>query len=281
MLKHPTLDQLQRPRPPWNGQGLRRTRRRRPSRRTSTIANGSGFCSIARRHGGRTSASRRGCASPNCASRRASKMSTIEAARGLDRALFQKLVEGDWIDAHDNLALVGPTGVGKSWLACALGHKACRDNRSVLYQRGRSLFEDLALARGDGRHPRSYASPRPRRSSHSRRLGALSRSTPARVTICWKSSKSDTAADRRSSPPSSRSTAGMKSSATRRFHDASLLDRLVRRTLALSTTAWSGDSEICQGMPLASCVPVSHPFRSQSNMTCGVMPMAAAAPWTE
>ena len=56
-------------------------------------------------------------------------------------------------------------------------------------------------------------------------------------------------------------------SATRRFHDASLLDRLVRRTLALSTAAWSGDSEICQGIPLASCVPVNHPFRSQSNMT--------------
>ncbi len=74
--------------------------------------------------------------------------------RGLDRALFQKLVEGEWINAHDNLALVGPTGVGKSWLASALGHKACRDNRSVLYQRVPRLFEDLALARGDGRHPR-------------------------------------------------------------------------------------------------------------------------------
>ena len=74
--------------------------------------------------------------------------------RGLDRAMFQKLVEGEWISAHDNLVLVGPTGVGKSWLASALGHKACRDNRSVIYQRAPRLFEDLALARGDGRHPR-------------------------------------------------------------------------------------------------------------------------------
>jgi DNA replication protein DnaC len=74
--------------------------------------------------------------------------------RGLDRALFQKLVEGEWINAHDNLALIGPTGVGKSWLASALGHKACRDNRSVLYQRVPRLFEELALTRGDGRHPR-------------------------------------------------------------------------------------------------------------------------------
>ena len=57
------------------------------------------------------------------------------SARGLDRALMIKLVAGDWIGAHDNLVITGPTGVGKSWLACALGHKACRDDRSVLYQR--------------------------------------------------------------------------------------------------------------------------------------------------
>jgi DNA replication protein DnaC len=76
------------------------------------------------------------------------------APRGLDRALFHKLAAGEWIDAHDNLILCGPTGVGKSWLACALGHKACRDNRSVLYQRVPKLFPDLALARGDGRYAR-------------------------------------------------------------------------------------------------------------------------------
>jgi DNA replication protein DnaC len=76
------------------------------------------------------------------------------AARGLDRALFQKLAEGSWIDAHENLILCGPTGVGKSWLSSALGHKACRDNRSVLYQRIPKLFADLALARGDGRYAR-------------------------------------------------------------------------------------------------------------------------------
>src|SRR5271163_2222055 len=76
------------------------------------------------------------------------------APRGLERALFQKLAAGDWIDVPQNLIIEGPTGVGKSWLACALGHKACRDNRSVLYQRIPRLFPDLALARGDGRYPR-------------------------------------------------------------------------------------------------------------------------------
>lgn len=74
--------------------------------------------------------------------------------RGLDRTLFLKLIAGDWIDAHDNLAICGPSGVGKSWLACALGHKACRDDRSVLYQRVPRLFANLALARGDGRYAR-------------------------------------------------------------------------------------------------------------------------------
>ena len=109
--------------------------------------------------------------------------------RGLDRALFQKLVEGEWISAHDNLVLVGPTGVGKSWLASALGHKACRDNRSVIYQRAPSLFEDLALARGDGRIPASYAtSAEPTFSSSM--IGGLSRSTPPRGMIFWKSLKS-------------------------------------------------------------------------------------------
>ena len=76
------------------------------------------------------------------------------AARGLDRALFRKLAEGGWIEVHENVILCGPTGVGKSWLASALGHKACRDNRSVLYQRTPKLFADLALARGDGRYAR-------------------------------------------------------------------------------------------------------------------------------
>ncbi|MEO6624215.1 MAG: ATP-binding protein [Burkholderiaceae bacterium] len=67
--------------------------------------------------------------------------------RGLDRTLFQKLAEGQWIDGHDNLAITGPTGAGKSWLASALGHKACRDNRSVLYQRSKSREQSVPLNR--------------------------------------------------------------------------------------------------------------------------------------
>src|SRR3954451_24058004 len=110
------------------------------------------------------------------------------APRGLDRALFAKLAKGDWIDAHDNLILCGPTGMGKSWLASALGHQACRDNRSVLYQRIPKLFADLALARGDGRYARLL------RALAGVQLlilddWACSRSTPPRATTCSKSSK--------------------------------------------------------------------------------------------
>ena len=74
--------------------------------------------------------------------------------RGLDKALFHKLAASEWIDRHQNLLITGPTGIGKSWIACALGHKACRDNHSVLYRRLPRLFDALALARGDGHHPR-------------------------------------------------------------------------------------------------------------------------------
>ena len=78
----------------------------------------------------------------------------MKAPRGLDKALFAKLAAGDWIDQHQNLIVIGPTGVGKSWIACALAHKACRNDRSVLYHRVPRLFDALALARGDGRHAR-------------------------------------------------------------------------------------------------------------------------------
>ena len=80
------------------------------------------------------------------------------AARGLDRALFGRLTGGEWIERHQNLLVTGPTGTGKTWLSCALGHRACRDNRPVLYHRVPRLLEGLGLARGDGRYARMLKS---------------------------------------------------------------------------------------------------------------------------
>lgn len=77
--------------------------------------------------------------------------------RGLDRLLFQKLATCGWIRDHHHLVIGGPTGVGKSWLACALGHKACREGFSVLYKRAPRLFADLSTARGEGRLPKLMA----------------------------------------------------------------------------------------------------------------------------
>lgn len=78
----------------------------------------------------------------------------FRVARGLDRNLVLKLAKCDWIRQHHSLLLIGPAGVGKSWLACALGHKACREDFSVAYHRLPRLFATLALARGDGRYPK-------------------------------------------------------------------------------------------------------------------------------
>jgi DNA replication protein DnaC len=76
----------------------------------------------------------------------------FRSPRGLDRGLFMRLSTCDWIRARQGILLTGPTGVGKSWLACALGQKACREDFSVVYHRVPRLFTALALARGDGRY---------------------------------------------------------------------------------------------------------------------------------
>ncbi len=76
--------------------------------------------------------------------------------RKLDKALFQQLATGRWIDDGQNLLITGPCGVGKTWLACALGQGACRDGMTVLYHRLPRLFADLELAHGDGRFPRLF-----------------------------------------------------------------------------------------------------------------------------
>jgi DNA replication protein DnaC len=72
--------------------------------------------------------------------------------RGLDKRLMQQLITGQYLREHLNLLLTGPAGVGKTWLACALAHKACRDGYSACYLRLPRLMQELPIAKADGRY---------------------------------------------------------------------------------------------------------------------------------
>jgi len=77
--------------------------------------------------------------------------------RGLDRSLIHTLASGRWLHQHNNILILGPTGTGKSFIACALGNRAARDGFAVRYQRLTRLLDELALARVDGRATRLLA----------------------------------------------------------------------------------------------------------------------------
>ncbi len=70
--------------------------------------------------------------------------------RGLKKTQIATLQTGEWIAKHHNLAMTGPTGCGKTYLACALGYQACLQGYSVRYFRASRLFEALTLSHGDG-----------------------------------------------------------------------------------------------------------------------------------
>lgn len=74
-------------------------------------------------------------------------------ARGLSKSVMMDLASSRWAHSKQNIILTGPTGVGKSYVACALGQKACRDGFTVVYRRATRLFDELAQARGDGTYP--------------------------------------------------------------------------------------------------------------------------------
>lgn len=71
--------------------------------------------------------------------------------RGLDRNLMRTLASGKWLQEHNNVLVLGPTGAGKSFVACALGNQAARDGHSVRYQRLSRLLDELAVSRAEGR----------------------------------------------------------------------------------------------------------------------------------
>jgi DNA replication protein DnaC len=78
--------------------------------------------------------------------------------RGLDKSILATLQTCQWVNHHHNLIITGPTGTGKTFLACALAHKACREGYSSQYLRVPRLFQDLLIAKGDGRYTKLLSS---------------------------------------------------------------------------------------------------------------------------
>ena len=79
-------------------------------------------------------------------------------SRGLDKGLVQSLASCQWVKEHLNLLITGPTGVGKTWLACALAHKACREGYTAQYVRLTRLLRELTIAKGDGQYSKLLTS---------------------------------------------------------------------------------------------------------------------------
>ena len=79
------------------------------------------------------------------------------ASRGLSQQVILELANPQWVAAHRNVLIGGPTGIGKSFIACALGNTAARSGYTVLYMRAPRLFESLQQSRGDGSHLKALA----------------------------------------------------------------------------------------------------------------------------
>jgi DNA replication protein DnaC len=84
------------------------------------------------------------------------------AARGLEKNVVRGLAkDSQWVQNHENLFVLGPTGVGKSYIACALAQKACRDGYSAFYTHAAALFRDLTLACARRKLPQSARAAEP------------------------------------------------------------------------------------------------------------------------
>lgn len=80
-----------------------------------------------------------------------------KSPRSIDRSVMMSLSSCDWVKKHQNILITGPTGVGKTFLACALAHKACRQDYRAFYIRAPKFYYHLALARADGSYGKTMS----------------------------------------------------------------------------------------------------------------------------
>jgi DNA replication protein DnaC len=78
----------------------------------------------------------------------------FKTPRGLDKSLVVRLTGSQWIKKAQNAIILGPTGVGKSYLACAIANSACRNGYPAMYKRAPRLYQELAISRADGSYPK-------------------------------------------------------------------------------------------------------------------------------
>lgn len=78
----------------------------------------------------------------------------FKTPRGLDKSVILRLAGSDWIKSAQNIIITGPTGVGKTYLACAVANSACRNSQASMYKRAPRLYQEIAIARADGSYPK-------------------------------------------------------------------------------------------------------------------------------
>src|SRR6201981_2595112 len=153
--------------------------------------------------------------------------------RGLDRALFHKLTNGEWIDAHDNLIWCGRTGVGKSWLLVPWVTRPAATTARFSISGFPSSSPSSRSPAVTAAMPASCAVS-PAFSSSSSTIGASNRSTPAPVVTSARSSRNAMGAARPFSPAKSPSTTGMPLLATQRTPTPSLTGSFTMPTASIS-----------------------------------------------
>ena len=141
MLAHPTLELLHALGLHGVAKGFKDFSKAKPRRAASNTRNGSACCSNTKRRYVEKRFETRARAGRLRHSASAEDVD-YHSPRGRDRALFLKLAACDWINQRRNLLITRAAGLGTSWLACALGQKACRQDVSVLYYRVPRLFTD-------------------------------------------------------------------------------------------------------------------------------------------